>query len=286
MRQSIHDFIDTFYYVAYLAIYEDLKDYIHSYRVLPVSNSSTVHILANGPSLKATMEDIQNNLDKYADDDFCAVNYLSDSDLFSLVKPKYYVLSDPQFFTDKHKNSHKAALMLEGMNKKVTWDMNLYVPILYFKQFVLKMTNPNIVVVPMHTRQYIGSERLRFWFYKHGLGDGEFGTVVQNAIYTMINLHYKYIKLYGVDHNFFDNLVLNDKNQVCSLQTHFYDKEGEKQVPVPIMLGLGEPPMVHEFLEYYGYLFRGHKILNDYARYMGCEIINCTPNSLIDSYRK
>ncbi len=283
MRKLIHDFIDTIFYIAYLGICEDYKDYIKIWNNVKVSSSGSVHILANGPSLNSFIDELDTNLDRYKADDFCVVNYIANHEIYEKIKPKYYVLSDPQFFLDTHPDSGKAEKMFDNMNERTSWNMNLYVPYFYFKNFSF-IRNEHIKVIPLHTRQYIGLEKLRFWFYEKGWGNGEFGTVVQNAIYVMINLKYKNICLYGVDHNFFDGLCLDDHNRLCTRISHFYDK-GRVFQKKPVSIGLSADLKTYEFLEYYAYLFRGHHILNQYALSQGCSIVNCTKSSLIDAYK-
>jgi len=63
---------------------------------------------------------------------------------------------------------------------------------------------------------------MRRWMFRKGLANGEYGTVVQNAIYIATHLGYKRVHLYGVDHNFFDGLYMDDDNVLCSRVTHFY----------------------------------------------------------------
>lgn len=283
MRKLIHDFIDTIFYIAYLGIHEDYKNYIKRWNTVKIASSKSVHILANGPSLNGFIDELDTNWNRYKTDDFCVVNYIANQKIYEKVKPKYYVLSDPQFFLDSHPDSYKAKKMFDNINERTSWNMNLYVPYFYYKKF-LSVRNEHIKVIPLHTRQYVGLEKLRFWFYEKGLGNGEFGTVVQNAIYTMINLRYKTIYLYGVDHNFFDGLCLDNHNRLCTQISHFYDKDKELRKK-PVSIGLSVDLKTYEFLEYYACLFRGHHILNQYALSQGCSVINCTKGSLIDAYK-
>ena len=52
----------------------------------------------------------------------------------------------------------------------------------------------------------------------------EDGTIANTAIYLALIEGYKEIELYGADHNMFLELGVNENNQLCSLDSHFYDQ--------------------------------------------------------------
>jgi hypothetical protein len=247
-------------------------------------DSDDLVLLANGPSLKEVLSNL--NKDEFQNKDFGVVNYLANDPCFLQLKPKYYILSDEQFFIDNHPSSSAAKELLMNMNARTTWDMLLLIPYNYYKKNTIQaiITNNKIKVIPFHHYSINGPKNVRFYFYKKGLGHGEFGTVIQNGIYCGINMRYQRIHLYGVDHNFFDNLVLDESNILCQKDTHFYDN-GEIRLRKITYID-GTPKPVHSFLKEYSTLFEGHYFLNDYATYIGCKIINHTKNSLIDAYSK
>jgi hypothetical protein len=148
-----------------------------------------------------------------------------------------------------------------------------------------KITNKNIVVVPFHSEPY-SCKLLRNFLFKKRLGNGNYGTVVLNGEYIGLNLGYKELYLYGVDHNFFDNLCVNEKNQLCNIKTHFYNNE---KVLKPISHHYFNKETfytVYEYLKEITSIFQGHEIMQEYAEYCQAKIFNCTKNSLIDAYEK
>lgn len=60
----------------------------------------TASILANGPSLKLEIEDLEK--DK-CEDDILVVNYFANTEYFEKIRPKYYCLADPRFYEKKYK---------------------------------------------------------------------------------------------------------------------------------------------------------------------------------------
>lgn len=278
-------FLETTEFFFRMVFFENFKNYISKSRKLQKLESNEMVLLANGPSLNEVLSRIQSD-EIFKEKDFCVVNYIADADVYEKIMPKYYVLSDPQFFQEDHKSYYKAKALYEHMQRKTTWKMNLYVQYCYYKliDWKIVLNNENIKVIPFHSTLYNGFESIRFPLYKRGLGNGEFGTVIQNAIYISITLGYKKLHLYGVDHNFFDGLTVNNNNQLCHEYAHYYDKSKTELKPVTI--SDGEALKTYEFLEWYAKLFKGHHVLNRYAVYMGCQIINHTPNSLIDAYER
>jgi len=269
--------------LAWLAIAEDFNDYIARLRPLPKAESNEIMVLANGPSLKDTIAKIKNGEERWNDKDAFFVNYLAQDDVFKLMKPRHYVLSDPQFFLDGYPNSIKGHELLRHLKDNTEWDMNLYIPYNFRKRESWLEENKHIKVIPFHTVPCVGTKSLRYWMSCKGLANGQYGTVVQNAVYIATHLGFRRIHLYGVDHNFFDDLCLNDDNVLCSRISHFYDTGKQELRPVRIAK---DNIKVGDFLAYYSTLFNGYYVLKEYADSCGCEIINHTANSLIDAFKK
>lgn len=269
---------------TYLLFAENFKDYIRHKRPLEKALSGEMMILANGPSLNEVLTTLRQYPTKYADRDFFFVNYLAQDDIFTLLKPRHYCLSDPQFFMEGYPKSEKRKILLQTLYERTSWDMNLYVQYLFRNKVKWLETNPHIKIIPFHTNHLEGFKRWQLWLMSRGLGNGEYGTVVQNAIYIATHLGYCKLHLYGVDHNYFDDLCLDENNVLCSRVSHFYDK-GEKQALKPIRIAK-DTLSVGEFLSIYATQFNGYYQLKEYADKCGCEIINHTRNSLIDAFKK
>ena len=61
-----------------------------------IKNSGSCFILGNGPSLKA---DIVKYIDEIKNSNTFVVNDFAKSDFYEVVKPKYYVLVDPSYWS-------------------------------------------------------------------------------------------------------------------------------------------------------------------------------------------
>lgn len=229
-------------------------------------------ILANGPSLSKELESI--NLDE---GDFSVLNFFYKSPVFKQIKPTVYVLADPYFFTDDH---------MMPILESVDWPMSLFVPYRAWRSLSVlkKCPNKHIHVIPYHTGDYAGFECIRHWLYKHGLSMPIAQNVLVPSIFNAINMGYKEILLYGVDHSWTETIRVNSRNEVCQVNTHFYD---DKEVELkPFKKCSGEQYLMHEILRDFAQMFESYHYIRKYADLVGCRIINCTKNSFIDAFER
>lgn len=241
-------------------------------------------ILGNGPSLAAELPEL---LRDPGDRDFMAVNYFALDERFTLLRPSYYVLSDPMFFRDSPLRDRVAELY-RVMNERVAWPMTLYVQYYNPERFDYRaaLPNPLIRIVPFHTTLFRGFRSLEFRLFRRGLGSANFGTVVQVGEYIALLLGYRRVELYGVDHTLLEGLCVDGRNRLCRADRHYYD-DGTAREPQPVFQKV--PPVPYTMASYLAEvaeLFRGHEVLRDYAAWLGARIVNCTRGSMIDAYER
>ena len=232
-----------------------------------------LNILANGPSLIDDIEKL--NIEE---GDFSVVNYFYKSPYFQKIKPSIYVIIDPYFF--EIEDSYKPII------KNVIWPMKLVVPYSAWKkcEMLYNMPNSYIEVIPIHGICYRGFEKLKKWIYRYGLAMPKGQNVVVSSIFNGINMGYKEIRLYGVDHSWTKTLCVTNENQVCAVDSHFYDT---KQVNLePYKKGVGGYYKLHELLRDFATMFESYQFLQSYAISMGCKIINKTKGSFIDAFER
>ena len=218
----IRNSFDTALYFAVMAVKENFRNYVGRAGTVGRPAQSMV-ILGNGPSLAGDLPRLIERRE-YETEDFLAVNFFAEDDRFEVVKPKYYVLSDPMFFRDSACRDRVRALYAT-LARKVAWPMNLYVQYYNPEGFDYRaaLPNSNIRIVRFHTQMYRGFRSLEFWLFRRGLGSANFGTVVQVGEYVALLLGYKRIELYGVDHTLLDGLCVDDGNRLCRIDRHYYD---------------------------------------------------------------
>lgn len=233
-----------------------------------IKDAGSLTILANGPSLK-------DEIDKL-DLTSCELSVLNDfykSPKFRMLRPKYYVLADPLYVSDKES--------INGITQNLDWEMVLFVPFSFLKKAgpLRDLSCENVRVIPYNSNTYQGFECLRNFFYKKGLAMPRAQNVLVASIFTGINMGYKEINIYGADHSWTQTLGVNEMNQVCAIDSHFYDKEKVKYLPYNCM-------KMHELLRAFAFMFESYHYLRNYADSIGCRIINCTKGSFIDAFER
>lgn len=274
---------DTLLYFAVMAWKEDFRDEVKRAGTVG-ERRPMMAVLGNGPSLKGELEEL---LRDPAARDFMAVNFFAEDERFMVLRPAYYVLSDPMFFRLTSLRG-RIEQFYRTLNERVTWPMNLYVQYYNPEHFDYRahLTNPLIRIVRFHTITYYGFRAVRHWLFNHGLGSGNFGTVVQVGELIALQLGYRRVELYGVDHTLLEGLTVDGENRLCRADRHFYDDDTTPHLK-PMMQKVPEVPYTMAvYLQEVADLFRGHELLRDYADSLGAEIVNCTRSSMIDAYRR
>lgn len=286
---AVRDTFDTMLFFAAMAVKEDFRNHVaRAGTAADMNPSRRLAVLGNGPSLRDELPRLIARRE-WERTDMMAVNFFALGDEFTVVRPQYYVLSDPQFFR-RAGRSERVENLYRALGERVNWPMTLYVQYYNPERFDYRAAvgdNPNIRIVPFHTLVFRGLRSVEFWCYRHGLGSGNFGTVVQNGEFIGLLLGYRQIDLYGVDHTLLDGLTVDDRNRLCRTQSHYYDSA--PAAPEPIFVNATDPPRpytMHTYLAETAELFRGHEVLRDYARSIGARIVNRTRGSMIDAYER
>lgn len=264
----------------------------HFYK-FPLKNAfygQKAYVLVNGPSLKKVFEDYDNG--KIMIDNNCFFVNLSPLDPhFFKIRPKHFCLSDPIFYQDFPAKKEQVRRMYDLLQEKVDWDLNLYMNFPHEAEYrkliaYSRISNPHIHFIRMNRNvcEYL-SPSLRNRLYDTTWFMPEDGTIANLAIYIALIEGYKNIELYGADHTMFLELAVNQNNELCSLDTHFYEN-GKPQMHVlkNCLTTEDKAFKVHEFLYIVYVMFHSHYLLKQFADYKGAHILNCTPNSMIDVY--
>ena len=74
-------------------------------------------------------------------------------------------MADPMFFQENH-NHDRVMKLFDDLNKKVDWEMNLYIPASLKRQFLAfsGLHNSHIHIVPLNLTVYTGYEEFRHYF--------------------------------------------------------------------------------------------------------------------------
>lgn len=233
-------------------------------------------VVGNGPSAKLV-------IDKCAKEscpergDIMVVNFFGSDDSLFIVKPKHYLIIDSGFYENKIDHvKDKYNALVENL-KKVNWPMNFYIPnhrreTIFIKEII---QNKYINICFVNTTPVDGPLWFRNFIYKKQLGMALCANVINAALFIGINSGYKNINVYGIEHSWLQLLFHDEHGYLCTRQSHFYKDDQITRLPKG-SLGVS--------LQQIANCLKSYQLCEDYARSVGCHIINFTPNSFVDVF--
>lgn len=266
-----------YWFVAHL-FKSDFKNHFER-----TGQGKTIDIIVNGPSFAKQVDDVKSD-----GNDICMVNMAANTSLFWELKPSFYCVSDPRFFSFASK-SKEFELFFDNI-KRVDWNMTFWVTYGDYKKNILHselLNLKNINFVPYHSTSFPFSfkyRKLAFWLFKKGQAMPIPMSVSVPVIMNAINTGYSVVNLYGYDQDWIHNVVVDKNNRVCLHDTHFYNEKGEYR---PWWKNDHETFTMHEVLQTQVELFESYWFIKEYAESLGnVSIINRSPVSLIDAFKR
>lgn len=244
--------------------------------------SDEIIILGNGPSL---LEVLNKNATIFREKEVIVVNDFAFSEYFYLMKPKHNVFADPGYWLlNVPDEMHLIREKLIDILNKVEWKLNVYFPLeskgaAIFEKFV----NPKIAINFYPTRIAKGFDIWKFWLYNNSIAAPKIQNVIHATIYLAILSGTKEINLFGVEHSWLSTIFVDSENRVCYNNNHFYSEGEDNKVWKNFK---GENYILHDLLLDLHHTFKTYHALNQYAKYMSCDIINYTNGSFIDTFKK
>jgi hypothetical protein len=236
-------------------------------------NVGAINVLGNGPSCHDTF-----NHNISSNEKIMVVNFMALTDYFFEYKPEFYVLIDPDHLKD---DSDKLRMLYEAL-RKVDWSMELFVPASYRKQAEFLVQNNNITVKFINFNYLPGDSKAVFYLYQKNIATPRFQNVIVACLYASINLGFKEIKLHGVESSEFQMFEINEKNEVLLNTEHSYGNATRNLTSEGKILK-GE---FWKYLRLYTFMLEGYSQIKSYSDFVGCNIINYTKKSFIDSFDK
>ncbi len=238
-------------------------------------------ILGNGPSLNDTMA---NNKEFLLARHLLAVNFAANTPIFTELKPKFYMLTDPVFFNRMELDNVQQ--LWRNFAETVDWEMTLFIPTKAKKKgdwFNNVIKNKNITICTYNMTPVEGVQWFENMAYNHHWGMPRPRNVLIPSIMQGIAMRYKTIYLAGADHSWLKTLSVDDDNRVVSIQPHFYKeaKSEEERIKKDYM----NIPL-HQVLESMYIAFRTYHVIRRYADYRGVKVLNITPNSFVDAFAR
>ena len=240
--------------------------------------SGRIIVLGNGPSLRETIKEHESLLQSTPT---MAVNFMANAPEFERLKPEFYVLADPHFFTGlEHDNVKSLWARLRGTD----WAMTLFVPV--NRIGLARQLTAGAEKLTLAGFNFVGVEGFE-WFERLAFGSGAAMPRPRNvlipAIMCAIRMGFSTIDIVGADHSWLETIRVTEENHVVSVQPHFYaDSSKELKRSETEYRGYH----LHDILRSFYIAFESYHRLERYARSRGVSIRNSTPGSYIDAFER
>jgi hypothetical protein len=244
----------------------------------PTAQAGSLIIMGNGPSLNDT---INNNAEQLAQHPLLAVNFAANAPQFATLRPQYYVLVDPFFFSG---NGADNLAKLWANLAAVDWQMTIIVPVKFENSLPQPVVcNENIIVKTINCVGVEGFKWLETAAYKHGMAMPRPRNVLIPAVMAGIWLGYKEINIVGADHSWMQSIWVDDDNNVVSVQPHFYKDDAKEQKRVDSEY---KGYRLHQIINSFYVAFKSYHNIERFARSQGVKIYNATRGSFIDAFER
>lgn len=269
-------FIDTLVSVLSVFLFSSFSNK-RKLKFIPVKGVEKCLILTNGVSLKRVLD--SGEVD-FSECDIFTVNLFYETNYFFDLRPTNHVITDNAFW-DKTNDSRLLGIQKRFKEQllKVTWDLNLFVPFHGanpIKQILQE--NKNIKIVSYNMTPVSGIKKIAHILYLLNLGMPKASNVLNATIFLALNSGYKSIHIYGADHSWIQDLFVDEDNDVCCFENHFYDNTRKPYKLPKESLADGLRSIVEAFDSY--------KLLKDYSKSINSKILNKTKGSFIDVFDK
>ena len=238
---------------------------------------ATLLVLGNGPSLRTNLD---KDMDILRSHDTLAVNFAANTPDFRTLRPIYYVLADPHFF--QNTDDANVERLMSSLSE-VDWEMTLFVPARTARMVRNLIRNRNIRIAGFNMLAAEGFTSLTRLVMRKRFGMPRPRNVLIPSLMIGIWLGYRKIVVLGADHSWLKTLTVDNDNKVVSVQPHFY-KENPKEIER--ITRAYDSRRLHEVLESMCIAFKAYHAIEGFARSLGVEILNATPDSYIDAFRR
>lgn len=244
-------------------------------------------VIGNGPSLKMTMELYEQQI---LESDAIMVNFSASTPLFERIRPRYYVMTDMLWVTEKGEKRASMDRCIETIVKKTKWQMAIILPssfkgwsaISKFKE------NENITIIYDESSWIKMPDEQLFPALEENRVCPPSYTVLTYCLYLALYWGYKETYLVGADTTFTQMVYVGQKdNIVYTIDHHFYNNDEVSPVTKDIEHG-GRPygMNMEEYTEMCHSVFYEYHLLARYAKWKGVKVYNASEYSMIDCFER
>lgn len=249
----------------------------------------SIILVGSGPSLKVTLD---KSISEFANHDVMVCNYFANTDYYSQIKPKLYILADPMFGFPKEKEVMAVENLKRVLIEKTKWYITLIIPSEWKTCDIAKLGDRSqyisVVFYNSDTRTIDEDAKFEAWD-KNSIAPPR-QTVMNVALYISLYWGYKETYLVGVDTSFLEDIKVDQRNNTLfTLDKHFYDN---KEIYIDdryfnekigkVLTGR----KLYDFVFNIGKMLKGYHDLKEYADYKGLKVYNASEYSWIDCFER
>lgn len=240
--------------------------------------TSYIHCIMNGSSLNENVYEL-NKLNRH-NHKFAVSNFFLNSNLYEILKPDYYFLSDPLFFKS---NNTLINSFYKKMFNDTKWPLTLIIDAKHFNFSELNILKKNNNIT-LYTYKYIPLHFGNFKFNKFLFNNFNSSPLFQNVLVSMLTFFVKNdnknIFIWGANHDWFLNYKLDRNNKLFLIDHHFYETNNNL-----ITLQENNNNLFYQFRNL-SFLHYSYSFLAYISKSKKITIINMNENSWIDSFEK
>lgn len=241
-------------------------------------------VIGNGPSLNLSLK---KNLNLFLKTDCFCVNEFVLSDYYEIIKPRFYVFADPDYW-NPDASGEFLEKVYDNLNFKTKWNIFILMPRSSknnnrFKDLPSK--NHKISIKYFNDKPYPFEKGKRFQSYAKNFSMPQAQTVLVAALFLALNLGYKTIFLTGADLSMHESIMVNEKNILCYKECHFYDNKVSYR---PFWKSSDKKQVfnIEEIFYAFFLMFKGFNEIEQYSTFLKSKIYNSSEYSYIDSFER
>jgi hypothetical protein len=237
---------------------------------MPVAKSPKLLVLGTGPSFKISLN---KNLAYFQSHPVLVVNSFSVTDTYTKIKPAYYAMLDPGIWLGDIEVMNNT---LHAIQTDTSWPMVLFLPREAGNSpKIKKLTNPNLTLCYINYVVFKGFPSIAHFFFRRNRAMPQSQNVLVASLFLGVSVGFKRVELFGADHNWHQQLHVDENNIVNLKHVHFYENEAQlKFVPFWKMAHSKETFRMDEIFHAWAKVFHGYIVIQEYATKQGAEIVN------------
>ncbi len=251
-------------------------------------NDDSLIILGNGPSLLDSMTQFEDILKER---DCIVVNHFCETDYYTQIKPRFYLLADPAYFGDIDTYADWLKIKIQRFTdvflRKTTWNVSLILPSFAFgSKFVECISQNSFIHVFYYNTDNMNNDDkyTKFELWDKNLIAPPAQTCLNTCVWLGIFLRYKSLYLIGADTSWIELLrVDQETNELYTIDSHFY---GTKKMVLYADVEGKVPQKLHENLNCISRALSLYWDLRNYSDFAGVNVYNASSYSLIDAFER